>query len=249
MEDEKGSLQSKRGRKRVLNALKQWEHGLVAQPLVETIEQLEENIKRIETELRGLVVGDRMVELLLSIPGCGEICAWTIRAYTDDIARFSSAKKYASFAGLVPWVQNSNERIHHGKITKRGPKELRTAIVQVVMGMRRIKKRTMSWRMMERYEAMKKSKGSGRTIIAAARKVAAIIWHMLTEDKEFDIGQMADKKPSKKSEQMNEVTQTADTTLVEEAMLEKQDQPVSKKTLGNSKKKPGVARKKMKKVG
>jgi transposase len=77
MEDKKGSLQSKRGRKRVLNALMQWEHGLVAQPLVETIEQLEENIKRIETELRGLVVGDRMVELLLSMAyGLRQIQPW-----------------------------------------------------------------------------------------------------------------------------------------------------------------------------
>jgi len=244
MEDKKSSLQSKRGRKRVLNALEQWEHGLVAQPLVETIEQLEENIKRIEKELRGLIVGDRMVELLLSIPGCGEISAWTIRAYTDDIARFSSAKKYASFAGLVPWVQNSNETIHHGKITKRGPEELRTAIVQVVMGMRRIKKRSKSWRIMERYEAMKKSKGSGRTIIATARKVATIIWHMLNENTEFDIGQMVDRKLAKKSDDMSDSAR-----LVEEAVFEKQNQPISKKIQGKSKKKTGVARKMIKKVG
>ncbi|MDR2747690.1 MAG: transposase [Treponema sp.] len=46
-----------------------------------------------------------------------------MRAYTDDIGRFGNAKKYAAFAGLVPWVQDSNERIRHGKITKRGPLE------------------------------------------------------------------------------------------------------------------------------
>jgi transposase len=69
-----------------------------------------------------------MVELLMTIPGCGEICAWTIRAYTDDIKRFGTAKKYSAYAGQGPWVQNSNERVHHGKITKRGPEELRTAL-------------------------------------------------------------------------------------------------------------------------
>jgi len=82
MEDVKGSLQSKKGRQRVLNALKACENGLVAQPLIETIERLEENIKYIEKELRELTAQDRMVQLLMSIPGCGEICAWTIRAYT-----------------------------------------------------------------------------------------------------------------------------------------------------------------------
>ena len=122
LEDVKGSLQSKRGRRRVLDTLKANEQGLVAHPLFEMIEQLEAQIKRIEKQLRVLAKGDRMVELLLTIPGCGEICAWTIRAYTDDIKRFANPKKYASFAGLAPWVQNSNETIHHGSITKRGPK-------------------------------------------------------------------------------------------------------------------------------
>jgi transposase len=96
--------------------------------------------------MRRLTAGDRMVELLLTIPGCGEICAWTIRAYTDDIGRFGSAKKLSAFAGLAPWVQGSNEKVRHGRITKRGPEELRTALVQVVMGMRRLKKGTLEWR-------------------------------------------------------------------------------------------------------
>ncbi|MDR1319055.1 MAG: hypothetical protein LBJ90_05475, partial [Treponema sp.] len=30
---------------------------------------------------------------------------------------------------MVPWVQDSNETVRHGKITKRGPEELRTALV------------------------------------------------------------------------------------------------------------------------
>jgi transposase len=66
----------------------------------------------------------------------------------DDIGRFSSAKKLAAFAGLAPWVQDSNETIRHGRITKRGPEELRTALVQMVMGMRRLKAETLEWRLM-----------------------------------------------------------------------------------------------------
>ena len=201
----KKDLQSKRGRKRLLDALGQWKNGLVAQPLIETIERLEENIKSIEEQIRALTAGDRMVELLMSIPGCGEICAWTIRAYTDDIQRFATAKKYASYAGLAPWVQSSNETVRHGRITKRGPAELRTALVQVVMGLRRMKEKTFSWRLMQRYEAMKKNKGSGKSIIATARKMAVIIWHMLTENVEFKIGLMVDPKMTKKTQNMKEV--------------------------------------------
>ena len=244
MEDVKGSLQSKKGRQRVLDALNKCENGLEAQPLIETIEQLDKNVNAIEKRLRSLTENDRMVELLKSMPGCGEISAWTIRAYTDDIKRFASAKKYAAYCGLAPWVQTSNETARYGKITKRGPEELRTALVQVVMGIRRMKAKTFSWRMMRRYEAMKKGKGSGRAIIATARKLATIIWHMLSEEVEFDIGMMIDRKLAKKSETMSNTAR-----LAEEAVYEKQYKPVPKKIPGKSIKKTGVAGKKRKKVG
>jgi transposase len=250
MEDVKGSLQSKKGRKQALDALNKCENGLVTQPLFITIERLEENIKSIEKELRSLVVGDKVVELLMSIPGCGEICAWTIRAWMDDITRFSSPKKFAAFAGLVPWVQNSNETIHYGKITKRGPQELRTALVQVVMGLRRLQAKTCVWRLMQRYEAMKKSKGSGRSIIATARKLAVIIWNMLTEGVAFDEKKMVDKKLAKKAEAMRKSSGVVEEPLVdEEEKAEAKEDKKKSEGVKKTVKKTGVARRKIKKVG
>jgi transposase len=243
-EDIKGSLQSKKGRQKALDTLSQWKNGLVAQPLVQTIDNLCENIKRIEDEIRKLVEGDRVVELLMTIPGCGEICAWTIRAYLDDINRFSSPKKFVSFAGLAPWVQNSNETIRHGRITKRGPQELRTALVQVVMGMRRMKKTTLAWRLMQRHEVLKKSKGSGKSIIATARKVATIIWHMLIEDVCFDVSKMAVGKPAEKTEQVCETTKMAC-----DALEESKEKSVEVRIKNMSKKISGVSGKKLRKVG
>ena len=261
MEDVKaGTLQSKKGRQRVLDTLNQCKNGLVVQPLFDMIEGIERNVNSIEKQLRDLTKDDRMVELLLTIPGCGEICAWTIRAYIDDINRFSSPKKLAAYAGLAPWVQNSNETIHHGKITKRGPKELRTALVQIVMGLRRMKEKTLAWRLMQRYEAMKAAKGSGKSIIAAARKMATFIWHMLSKDVEFDLSLMLDKKLEKKSEAMSRAAKMAETVIIEKSdtpvlkkveavMTEKFDKPVIKIMRGKTKEKAGVARKKIKKVG
>ena len=140
-----------------------------AKLMVEIISQMEAAVKIIEKQLSELTKDDEMVNRLLTIRGCGKITAWTIRAYTEDISRFSSAKKYAAFCGLVPWVSDSNETIRHGKITKRGPQELRVSFVQMVMGIRRCKD-TANWRIMQRYDYMKTHKGSGKSIIAAARK-------------------------------------------------------------------------------
>jgi len=252
LEDVKSSaLQSKKGRKETLATLNQCTNGLVAQPLVEMIDRLEEEVNGIEKELRTLTKEDRMVELLMSIPGCGEICAWTIRAYIDDIKRFNDPKRLVSFAGLAPWVQNSNETIHHGKITKRGPKELRTAIVQVVMGLRRMKEKTVTWRLMQRYVLLKQYKGSGKAIIATARKVAVIIWHMLTKDEMFKLEMITDKKLGEKAEDMRKVAmgEKSDEKKVDEPQIEKQGKPVKDKGSRKAVKKTGVARKKNIKVG
>ena len=61
--------------------------------------------------------------------------------------------------------------------------------MQLFMGMRRCKD-TKSWRMMQRYEYMKKNKGSGKSIISGARKTAEIVWVLLTAKTEFDSAKM-----------------------------------------------------------
>lgn len=201
--DSRSSLQSKQGRQRILDTLVEADNGLVVQPLFETITRLEENVKLVERQLKGLCEKDRVVELLLSIPGCGPVTAWTIRAFTDDITRFGSYKKYSAYAGLVPWVQCSAESAHYGRITKRGPEELRTAFVQLVLGMRR-SRRTVQWRIMERYEAMKQQKGSGKSIVATARKLSKIVWYMLSKDEPFNLELMIDAKLNAKAAAMRD---------------------------------------------
>ena len=139
-------------------------------------------------------------------PWLWENTAWIIRAYTEDIGRFASAKKYAAFYRLVPCVQDSNEIIHHGKLTKRGHQELRTDYVQLVLGIRRCKD-TSEWRIMQLLNYMKKNKGSGKSIVAAVRKMAEIVWALLTEKQNFNSRKMMGKyKP------MNLVEQTLATS-------------------------------------
>jgi len=133
-----------------------------------------------------MVAEDEVVELLRTIPGVGLITAATLRAYIDDIDRYASPKQFAAHMGLAPWVQNSNETIHHGHITKRGPKEMRTAMVQCVLGMVRNKRTTGGYRIMTKYQQMKTHKGSGKSIIATARKLSTIIYMMLKNREPFD---------------------------------------------------------------
>lgn len=164
---------------------------ITVKPLFNTIDQVAAQAKQLEKVLEELVKEDEDVTLLQTIPGVGLITATTIRAYTDDIDRFDNAKKYAAYAGLVPWVQNSNMTIHHGHITKRGPVELRTAFVQMVMGMVRAQKITGKYRIMSKYREMKKHKGTGKGIIASARKMNTLVYMILKTREPFDPLKMA----------------------------------------------------------
>jgi transposase len=202
IESRRGQLQSKKERQRILCGLEDHRSygnaALAVKPLLASIDQIASEIKCLEKVLAELVAEDKDVELLQTIPGVGLITAATIRAYTDDINRYESTKSYAAHAGLVPWVQNSNEAVRHGHITKRGPVELRTGFVQVVMGMLRYKKATGGYRVMTKYQEMKKHKGSGKSIIATARKISTIAYAILKSREPFDPTKMAlvrKKKP------------------------------------------------------
>jgi transposase len=199
IETRRGQLQSKKERQRILCGLEDHRsYGNAARavkPLLCTIDQIASEVKEIERVLSDLVLSDEDVAILKSIPGVGLITAATIRAYTDDIDRYESAKKYAAYAGLVPWVQNSNATIHHGHITRRGPVELRTAFVQVVMGMLRLKNKTDGYRLMNTYRSMKQNKGTGKSIIATARKISTIVYALLKQRVTFDpLKMVSDKK-------------------------------------------------------
>lgn len=94
----------------------------------------------------------------------------------------------------MPSVHNSNETVHLGHITKHGPQELRTAFVQVVLGMIRASKQTSDWRLIEDYRRKKTEKCSGRAIIALTRIVARIVFVMLENREPFNPELMLSKQ-------------------------------------------------------
>ena len=74
---------------------------------------------------------DPTTQRLMTTPGVGPILALTFQAVLDDPARFGGdAARASAFVGLVPREDSSAERQHKGHITKTGPGELRSILVQ-----------------------------------------------------------------------------------------------------------------------
>lgn len=190
VETKSAQLQSEKKRQELLKGLEDHEldesAAAVLKILLDSIDKLRELIKGIEKELEGMTAENEDRVILETVPGIGKIGAITISAYTSDMGRFDgSFKRFASYLGIVPSVHNSNDTVHLGKITKRGPVELRTAFVQVALGMIRLSGKTKDWKYLLAYEVMKKNKGSGRSIIALTRKIARVVFAMLTNREEF----------------------------------------------------------------
>lgn len=179
-----GQLNSVKGINNVLSFVDDAEKKLILETIIDSIKSISERVKVIEEKMMSLTENTRAVKILKSIPGTGLLNSVTVASYIDEIKRFSHYNKFSAYCGLVPWVQCSDETKHYGRITKRGPIELRTAIIQMVIGMIRCKDEKDN-RLMTSYRNIKKIKGSGKALVATARKLTKIIWTMLTNDEEY----------------------------------------------------------------
>ena len=191
IETTSAQFQSKKKRQELINVLA--EHNFsqfTASSLEVTLNILDDiyaQVKIIEEQIKEMTKENETVELLMTMPGIGFIGATTIASYVDNIERFDGDfKKFSSYLGIIPSVHNSADTVHMGHITKRGPQELRTAFVQVAMGIIRQPQNTSEWKLMKDYQTMKISKGSGRAIIALTRKVARIVFAMLNNRQTFN---------------------------------------------------------------
>lgn len=138
------------------------------------IAELEETIGRESQKLSGH-------KNLTSIKGIGGLSAGILLSIIGDINDFATEGKLAAYFGIVPRVSNSNETEHSGRITKRGTKLGRTTLVQCALIAQRYSPYLKSY-----YERMRCRRGTGKAIIALARKFLGIIYRTLKNNWVFE---------------------------------------------------------------
>ncbi len=147
------------------------------------IEDLDEQVRSCERELRGLGADHEYVPLLMSAPGIAWVLGYTIAAEIGDIKRFRSPSKLCGYTGLCPRVYQSGERDRRGSLAKNGPKYLRWAMIEAATHA------VCSPVYRERYQRTAKRLGAqrGRKVarVDIARKLTEAIWYMLTRNQPF----------------------------------------------------------------
>jgi transposase len=148
------------------------------------IKHLDDQIETLEKEIFNYVYQKhkREMSILTSVPGIGEISAATLIAEIGNFTDFSSGGKLASWLGIVPNVYQSADKYYNGRITKRGSKEARWILTQIAQAAARKKYSKLK----EFFNRKKESIGHAKAIIALARKIATIIWHLITNDETYE---------------------------------------------------------------
>lgn len=100
------------------------------QSLVSSLDAVQRSIEELSTRIAAGVVEQDATAALLQLPSVGSLTAMTLSAELGDVHRFRNSKAVASYAGLAPRVANSADTSHHGRITKRGNRELRWILSQ-----------------------------------------------------------------------------------------------------------------------
>src|SRR6516164_10697335 len=98
--------------------------------LLQEVEALNRQVRRIEQELNRLAQETPAVARLRSIPGVGLRTAEAVAAFIDDPDGFRHARAVGRYFGLVPCQDQSGDKNRLGHITREGPAVVRQLVAE-----------------------------------------------------------------------------------------------------------------------
>ncbi|MDG6994861.1 MAG: IS110 family transposase [Nitrososphaerota archaeon] len=137
----------------------------------------------VETEIAKMAEADQDCQLLFSHPGISAFTALAIKARIGDASRFPTKKHLCSYAGVVPGADNSGERESRHEHVKHGDVVLKYALTIAVRAAAQAKKESDVKRIYMRQ--IKRGKAPQEAQVDAARKLACIVWKILTSKQRY----------------------------------------------------------------
>lgn len=146
------------------------------------VELLNTQVNELESNMQSVVTS--LDSVIMTIPGIGFINGGMILGELGDISRFSNPFKVLAFSGLDPAVyQSGNFNASHTKMSKRGSRPLRYALINAAHNVVRNNKT------FKVYYDRKTSEGKPHynALGHCAGKLVRIIYKMLTHNVEFNL--------------------------------------------------------------
>jgi transposase len=145
------------------------------------IDFLDDEIAMLEKEIAQHALGSGEIQRLITVPGVSLMTAATFIAAVGEIDRFPSPRKLVGYLGLDPKVrQSGSEPARHGRISKQGAAHARQMLTEAAFVAV-----STAGPMRAFYQRVRARRGSQIAIVAVARKLAVLFWHMLTRQEDY----------------------------------------------------------------
>ena len=160
--------------------------------LLEEIEALTRQVRRIEQQLNHEAGRSAAVACLRSIPGVGVRTAEAVAAFIDDPHRFSDAKAVGRYFGLVPSQDQSGDRNRLGHITREGPAVVRQLVAEATWQALRRSPTVRAYFERVRRDDPQRQKVA---LVATAHYLVRVMWALLKRGTTWEEGVAAADEP------------------------------------------------------
>ena len=144
-------------------------------------DRLGEDLKVIERDLARSALANDGVKRLMTIPGVDMVVALAMMAAIGEVTRFDEPQKLVSYLGLNPSVRQSGPGpTYHGRITKQGRGHARGMLVEAAWAAARAPGPLRAF-----FLRVRARRGQHVAAVATARKLAVVIWHLLTKGESY----------------------------------------------------------------
>ena len=144
-------------------------------------DRLTDDLKVIERDLAQSALADDRATRLMTVPGINMVVALALIAAIGDITRFAKPEQLVGYLGLNPSVRQSGPGpAYHGRITKQGRGHARGMLVEAGWVAARCPGPLRSF-----FLRVQSRRGQHVAAVATARKLAILIWHLLTKNENY----------------------------------------------------------------
>jgi transposase len=144
-------------------------------------DRLGDDLKVIERDLARSALADESVQRLMTIPGIDMVVALALKSAIGHVERFAGPEKLVGYLGLNPSVRQSGPGpAYHGRITKQGRGHARGMLVEAGWAAARSPGPLRSF-----FLRVQTRRGQHVAAVATARKLAILIWHLLTKGESY----------------------------------------------------------------
>lgn len=148
---------------------------------IREIDRLAEDPADLDREIAREAVDDVQVRRLQTITGVNAIVASGIIAAVGDIRRFREPQKLVSYFGLNPRVRQSGLGLaQYGRISKHGRSHARAMLVEAAWAAAKAPGPLRAF-----FLRIRNKRGHQVEAVALARKLAVLIWHLLTKEQDY----------------------------------------------------------------